>query len=70
MNLFYYNPLVLKVLETILTSKDTSWKRDDEGNLMCFYPVDKPLALGEPVAVERPKCNRGNLLIVVGGTAN
>ena len=70
MNLYYYNPLVLKVLETLLTDKNTSWKKDDDGSLVCFYPVEKPLALGEQVAVESLKGKRENALIIVAGTAN
>lgn len=29
-NLFYYNPLVLKVLETLLTNEYAMWKREDD----------------------------------------
>lgn len=42
--LFYYNPMVLKVLDTLMNHKGALLAQSDDqpGTLVCWYPVESP----------------------------
>ena len=41
--MFNYNPLVLKVLDTLMNNKDAIILRKDESAFVCCYPLDATL---------------------------
>ena len=71
-SLYYYNPLVLKVLKTILEDPNCKWHVEDDQTVACFYPVDKPdpSLLSDTVTLREDTGEKENVLIILEEKAN
>ena len=71
-SLYYYNPLVLKVLKTILEDPNCKWHVEDDKTVVCFYPVDKPdpSLLSDTVTLREDTGEKENVLIILEEKAN